>query len=82
MDSWQQVIALMGSVVASAFGLMRLVLRQNKENVDRLASVLEESVRHQQESSERLHEAIGALNESMRAVTKSLQVSFDDRRNE
>lgn len=48
MDTWQELIAVLGAFVGSSFALMRLTLSLHKQSTDRFVTFLHDSlVRHE-----------------------------------
>ncbi|MEQ1823166.1 MAG: hypothetical protein ABL949_11695 [Fimbriimonadaceae bacterium] len=65
-SSWTELIALLGSFVASAFTLLRYSLGQHRGMVDRFVAFLEDSVHRQEAVNRGFAEAIDRLTETVR----------------
>lgn len=64
--SWTELIALLGSFVASAFALVRVSLAQHRAVVDRFITFFEDASRRQEAVNERFQTALDHLSENVR----------------
>lgn len=66
IGDWQQPLLLIAGFAASAFALVRLMLLQQRALTDRFLGFLEDSIRKQATSLDRLRDALQRLNEDVR----------------
>lgn len=61
-----ELLALLGSFVASAFALVRYAMTQNRAVLDRFVSFLEGALQRQEQVNERFQSALQDLGENVR----------------
>ena len=61
-----ELLALLGSFVASAFALVRYAMNQNRSLLDRFVTFLESAMQRQEQVNERFEEALQKLGENVR----------------
>ena len=89
MEDWQQIVALVSGLAASAFALVRLILNQQKVITERFVGFLEASLRRQEatiagfrSSIENLSAGVNENTQVVRRLAEHAQITFASRSNQ
>lgn len=74
---WLEVLVLAGSISASAFGLLKLLLNEQRRMNEHLLSALSKSLERQDETIRGFHSALTALNDSVKENSQTVERALE-----